>query len=95
MKHYNWASDKNEKLKIERGVSFEQVVIQIENGNLRAVYEHPNRAKYPNQRILVVEINEYCYIVPIIEDENGRFLKTIIPSRKATKIYMGEKNEKG
>lgn len=95
MEHYNWANEKNEKLKIERGVSFEQVVIQIENGNLKAVYEHPNTDKYPNQKILVVEINEYCYIVPFIEDGNGKFLKTIIPSRKATKTYIGEKNEKG
>lgn len=93
MKHYNWSNEKNEALKTERGVSFEQVVIQIAGGNLKAVYEHPNRSKYENQSILVVEINRYCYLVPFVEDENGKFLKTIIPSRKATKMYMGDGNE--
>ncbi len=93
MEHYNWSNEKNEKLKIERGVSFEQVVIQIAGGNLKAVYEHPNRSKYDNQSILVVEINRYCYLVPYFGDENGKFLKTIIPSRKATKMYIGDGNE--
>ena len=93
MEHYNWSNEKNEKLKTERGVSFEQVVIQIAGGNLKAVYEHPNRSKYENQSVLVVEINRYCYLVPFVEDENGKFLKTIIPSRKATRMYMGEGNE--
>ena len=95
MEHYNWSNEKNEKLKLERGVCFEQVVLQIENGNLKAVYAHPDQAKYPNQKILIVEIDEYCYIVPFVENENGKFLKTIIPSRKATKMYMGEQDEKG
>lgn len=95
MEHYKWSNEKNEKLKAERGVSFEKVVMQIAAGNLKAVYEHPNLDKYTNQRILVVEVDQYCYLVPFVEDENGRFLKTIIPSRKATRMYMGDENEKG
>lgn len=93
MKHYNWSNEKNEKLKTERGVSFEHVVIGIAGGNLKAVYKHPNRSKYENQSILVVEINRFCSLVPFVEDENGKFLKTIIPSRKATRMYMGDGNE--
>ena len=94
MEHYKWNNVKNEKLKAERGVSFEQVVIQIEHGNVHNVYTHPDQRKYPNQQILIIEINNYCYIVPFVENEEGRFLKTIIPSRKATKRYLGGQNEK-
>jgi uncharacterized DUF497 family protein len=94
MEHYKWNNAKNEKLKAERGVSFEQVVIQIEHGNVHNVYTHPDKIQYPDQQILIIEINNYCYIVPFVENENGRFLKTIIPSRKATKRYLGGQNEK-
>jgi len=94
MEHYKWSNAKNEKLKAERGVSFEQVVIQIEHGNVHNVYTHPNKKQYPNQQILIIGIDNYCYIVPFVENENGRFLKTIIPSRKATKRYSGGRNEK-
>ncbi|MCK5131473.1 MAG: toxin [Candidatus Sabulitectum sp.] len=94
MEHYKWSSAKSEKLKAERGVGFEQVVIQIEHGNVHNVYTHPNQKQYPNQQILIIEIDNYCYIAPFVENENGRFLKTIIPSRKATKRYSGGHNEK-
>lgn len=94
MEYYKWDSSKNEKLKAERGVGFEQVVLQIERGNVHNVYTHPNQMQYPNQQILIIEINNYCYIVPFVENENGRFLKTMIPSRKATKRYLGGQNEK-
>ncbi len=94
MEHYKWNNAKNEELKAERGVSFEQVVIQIEHGNIHDVYTHPDQRIYPNQQILIIEINNYCYIVPFVENENGSFLKTIIPSRKATKRYLGGQNEK-
>lgn len=64
--------------------------------SLKAVYEHSNKDKYTNQRILVVvEIDRYCYLVPFVKDENGSFLKTIIPSRRATRMYIGDENEKG
>lgn len=94
MEHYKWDSAKNEKLKVERGVSFEQIVIQIERGNIHDVYTHPNQMLYPNQQILFIEIDNYCFIVPFVENESGRYLKTIIPSRKATKRYLGGQNEK-
>ena len=89
MDYYKWNNEKNKKLKIERGISFEQVVMHVERGDVLDVVTHPNQKKYPNQQILVIEINNYVYIVPFVENENGRFLKTIIPSRKATRSYLG------
>ena len=93
MDYYQWDPDKNEWLKAERGVSFDQVVMHIEGDDLLDVYEHPNKKKYPNQQILVVKIEEYVYLVPFVESEEGRFLKTIVPSRKATRRYLGEEDE--
>ena len=88
MKYFIWNIDKNEQLKKERDVSFEQIVIQIEEGKLHDILEHPNQNKYRDQKIFVVELNEYIHLVPFIEDEEYIFLKTIIPSRKATKKYL-------
>ncbi len=88
MKFYQWDKEKNKNLKIERGVSFEEVVIIINEDKLIDTVDHPNKKKYPNQQIFVVEINHYIYIVPFVEDEEKIFLKTIIPSRKATKKYL-------
>ena len=93
MDHYKWNKEKNERLKTERGISFEQITMHIEQGDLLDIVTHPNQSKYPNQQILVVEINDYVYLVPFVENENGKFLKTIIPSRKATRDYLGGKNE--
>ena len=93
MNYYKWNKEKNEQLKIERGMSFEQIAMHIERGDVLDIVDHPNQKKYPNQQLLVVEINNYAYIVPFIEDENNKFLKTIIPSRKATRDYLGGKNE--
>ncbi len=92
MDHYRWNKEKNEQLRIERGVSFEQITMHIERGDLLDIVDHPNQEKYPNQQLLVVEINDYVYLVPFVENENGKFLKTIIPSRKATRVYLGGKN---
>ena len=92
MDHYRWNKEKNERLKIERGVSFEQITMHVERGDLLDIVAHPNQEKYPNQQLLVVEINDYVYLVPFVENENGKFLKTIIPSRKATRVYLGGKN---
>ena len=80
---------KNERLKAERALSFEQVILHIERGDLIDVIEHPNQSKYPNQQILVVKIRDYAYLVPFVEDEEGKFLKTVILSRKATREYLG------
>lgn len=90
MDYYKWNHNKNKKLKAERGISFEQVVMHIERGDVLDIVAHPNQTKYPNQQILVIEINEHAYLVPFVEDEKGKFLKTIIPSRKATRDYLGE-----
>ncbi len=89
MTYYKWNHDKNEGLKEERGLSFEQVILHIERGDLIDVIEHPNQSKYPNQQMLIVKIKNYAYLVPFVEDEEGKFLKTIIPSRKATREYLG------
>ena len=93
MGYYKWNHIKNERLKAERGIGFETVVMHIERGNILDVVAHPNQSKYPNQQVIVVEINRYAYLIPFVENEEGRFLKTIIPSRKATRDYLGGKNE--
>ena len=89
MTYYKWNYEKNERLRAERGLSFEQVILHIERGGLIDVIEHPNQSKYPNQQMLVVKIKDYVYLVPFVEDEETKFLKTIIPSRKATREYLG------
>jgi len=90
MKIYNWNAEKNEQLVVERGVSFEEIVFYIENGGLLDEIAHPNFRDYAHQRIFVVAVDSYVYIVPFVESEEEIFLKTIIPSRKFTKIYLGE-----
>jgi len=90
VKYFSWNNEKNEQLKRERGVSFEAVVFHIERGDLLDVLEHPNQERYPGQRIFVVNIDDYAYLVPFVETESEVFLKTIIPSRKATRIYLRE-----
>ncbi len=90
MKYFNWDDDKNEKLKAERGIGFEEIVFLIERGDLFDVLEHPNHSKYEGQRIFVVNRNHDIYLVPFVEDERWIFLKTIIPSRRATKECLGE-----
>lgn len=88
MKPFRWATDKNAELFAERGVSFEQVVVAIEAGGLVDVVAHPNPSKYPNQRIMVVAWDGYGYLVPFVEAADHYFLKTIIPSRKATRDFI-------
>ncbi len=88
MKFYNWNLDKNDTLAKERGVSFIDIVYYIERGHVIDIVEHPNRYKYKNQKIYVIDIDDYIYLVPFIETEEEIFLKTIIPSRKATREYL-------
>ena len=88
MKTFAWNSEKNDMLKAERQVTFEEVVLCIEMGFLLDVLEHPNQERYKEQRIFVVQIDNYVYLVPFIESEREVFLKTIIPSRKATRRYL-------
>lgn len=89
MKHINWDTEKSLKLKASRGICFEDIVFYIEKGNILDDYLHPNQKQYPTQRIMVIGINNYAYLVPYVEDEEELFLKTIIPSRKATNKYLG------
>jgi len=89
-KPIRWNSEKNGELMQERGVSFEEVLSSIEQGGLLVTMEHPNERKYPNQRIWVVRIRGYAHMVPFVETEEEIFLKTIMPSRKATKQFLDE-----
>jgi uncharacterized DUF497 family protein len=90
MKPFRWSAEKNEALTSERGISFENVVVAIESGGLLDILAHPNRAKYPKQRILVVSCDSHAYLVPFVEEEDHFFLKTVIPSRKATRDYLNQ-----
>jgi uncharacterized DUF497 family protein len=90
MKSINWNTEKNLVLKESRGICFEDVVFFIERGDILDDYLHPNQQEYPGQRIMVVGIGNYAYLVPYVENQEELFLKTIIPSRKATQKYIGE-----
>lgn len=89
-KTYNWNAEKNQRLLEERGITFERIVFEIGLGNERAVFLHPNQVKYPGQLISVVEVDDYVYLVPFIENDAEIFLKTIIPSRKATRQFRSQ-----
>jgi uncharacterized DUF497 family protein len=93
VKYFSWDNEKNEWLIKERQISFEEVIFFIERGQLLDIVEHPNQEKYAGQRVFVLEINDYAYLVPFVESENEVYLKTIIPSRKATRKYLRGKNE--
>lgn len=85
---FDWDSDKEIWLKENRGVSFLHVLFHIENDDLLDLREHPNKEKYPHQKMLILKMNDYIYIVPFIQDQDTLFLKTIVPSRKETKRYL-------
>jgi uncharacterized DUF497 family protein len=88
MKPFRWNHLKNEQLKAERDISFEEIVLAIEGDGLLDILRHPSQSRYPNQRILAVEHEHYVHLVPFVEEEEYYFLKTIIPSRKATREYL-------
>ena len=88
MKPFRWNHEKNETLKKERSISFEEIVLAIESGGLLDELKHPNKDKYPNQLVFVVGLDGYAYLVPYVEEIQYFFLKTVIPSRKATKNYL-------
>lgn len=92
--NFDWDEEKNGALIDERGISFEGIVDAIKEGKLLDNIEHPNQKKYPGQRLYIVEIDNYAYIIPFVEDEEKIFFKTIIPSRKATKKYLIKENKK-
>ena len=90
MEYFDWNEEKNEKLKRERGVSFEDMVFQIQHEGPLDVIENSKKDKYAIQRMYVIEFENYVYLVPFVQDGNCRFLKTIIPNRQAKKAYLGE-----
>lgn len=87
MKYHNWDKEKNKKLKKERNISFEEIIFCIKNDGLIKIIEHPNKEKYPNQKMYILKCKEYFYLVPFVENEKEVFLKTIIPSRKIKNQY--------
>ena len=89
MKPFRWDPDKNERLKAGRGLSFEEIVLAIEEDGLKDVLVHPNQRRYPGQVVLVVAYRGYVFLVPSVEESTHYFLKTVIPSRKATRDYLG------
>ena len=90
MKYFAWSAKKNAQLKRDRGVSFEEVVLHIERGDILDIVEHPNGAKYRGQRLFILDIGNYAWLVLFVESDEEVFLKTAIPGRKATKRYLGE-----
>ena len=87
--YFSWNHEKNEQLVRERGISFEEVVFHIERGDVLDVLERPNDERSPEQRLFVVAVDDYAYLVPFVESEEELFLKTLIPSCKVTKRYLG------
>ena len=90
MKYFDWDEGKNDLLRRTRDISFEEIVLAIANNRLLEVLEHPNKNKYPDQKMFIVEVRDYAYVVPFVEDEERYFLKTIYPSREATKKYLNK-----
>ena len=88
MKYFDWSEEKNRILKESRNISFEEIVFSIDNGRLLDVLEHHNKSKYTDQSLLIVNVNNYAYVMPFFEDDEKYFLKTIYPSRKATQKYL-------
>jgi hypothetical protein len=90
VKYFTWDNAKNEKLKADRGIGFEEIVFLIGHGHVLDILEHPNQQRYGGQRIFVVQRDDYVYLVPFVEDDKLIALKTIVPSRKATRQYLKE-----
>ena len=94
---FDWSDEKNEELRRERGIGFEDVLFHLQAGDLLLTAHHPNKEKYPKQKIMYIRIDDYVYMVPFVTEGRVRSLKTIISSRKATRdlIEKGEGNENG
>lgn len=88
MSQFDWDDEKNELLERTRGVCFEEVLVQVQNGAILDIIKHPNRERYPNQNIIVLNFDGYVWLVPYVKTKGIRFLKTIIPSRRATREYL-------
>jgi hypothetical protein len=88
MSGFDWNDEKSAFLESTRGICFEDVIIHVQNGCVLDVIRHPNRERYPKQKIMVLDVEGYIYLVPYVKSRGIRFLKTIIPSRKATREYL-------
>ncbi|MCK5805793.1 MAG: toxin [Lentisphaeria bacterium] len=88
MSEFDWNDEKNAMLSRTRGVCFEDVLVCIQNGAVLDVIRHPNQECYPGQNMIVLNVGGYVWLVPYVKDKGVRFLKTIIPSRKATREYL-------
>ena len=86
---FDWSDEKNEWLRQERGVTFEEIIYHLTHDGLLDTIEHPNQEQYPGQRIFIVNVEGYACLVPFVEDDDIVFMKTIVPSRKMTKQYLG------
>jgi uncharacterized DUF497 family protein len=93
--NFRWNLEKNELLKKERGVCFEDVIAQIYEDNILDIIKHPNEEKYPKQKIYIILLQNYVHMIPFVRDGDEIFLKTIVPSRKMHKLYKGERHENG
>ena len=87
---YEWNPEKNEWLKAERNISFERILFHLARGDVWKLADHPDQDNYPGQKIYFVNVEGYIYIVPHVVEKDNIFLKTIIPSRKATRAYKKE-----
>jgi hypothetical protein len=88
---YEWDPEKNEWLKAERNISFEKIVFHLARGDVWKVADHPDQENYPGQKIYLVIVEEYIYLVPYVIEKDYIFLKTVIPNRKATRVYKKER----
>ena len=88
MSQFDWDDDKSQLLRDVRGLGFEDVIFHIHSGDALDIIRHPNKERYPNQLVIVLDIDGYVYLVPYVKERGTRFLKTIIPSRKATRDYL-------
>jgi hypothetical protein len=88
MEFFYWSLEKNELLKKECGICFEDIILRIHSDHVLAVVDHPKKEKYPNQKIMIINVDGYAYMVPFVPHEKGFLLKTIIPSRKYTKKFL-------
>jgi uncharacterized DUF497 family protein len=87
---FEWDPEKNERLKRERDSSFEKIIFHLSQGDVWKIADHPDQENYPGQKIYFVIVEDYIYLVPHVVEKDHIFLKTIIPSRKATKMYQNE-----
>jgi uncharacterized DUF497 family protein len=91
---YEWDPEKNERLKTERNISFEKILFHLARGDVWKLADHPDQESYPGQKIYFVIMDERIYLVPHVGEKDYIFLKTIIPSRKATRAYKREQEGK-